>query len=192
MFRTHETDRLFLKILNKDAAQLILDFYEDNKDLFEPWEPKRSDNFYTISYQKASLSAEYHQMTEGKLLRYWVFLKENPNEIVGSICFQNFLMGPYKSCSLGYKFSHNYSHKGYAYESIQKGIEIMFDDHHLHRIEAFIMPHNQASTKLINRLHFTFEGISYSYAKINGIWSDHNRYALINACEEGISGNAIG
>lgn len=180
MFPTHETDRLILKILNKDAAPLVLSFYSDNKELFEPWEPKRAANFYTLSYQKASLSAEYHQMTEGKLLRYWIFLKNNPAEIVGSICFQNFLMGPYKSCSLGYKFSNKFCHKGYAYESIRKGIEIMFEDHQLHRIEAFIMPNNQPSMKLIEKLHFNFEGLSYSYANINGTWSDHRRYALIN------------
>lgn len=180
MFITHETDRLVMKVLNKDAAPLILAFYEDNKEQFETWEPKRSGNFYSLSYQKASLSAEYHQMTEGKLLRFWVFLKENPNEVVGSICFQNFLMGPYKSCSLGYKFSHKFCHKGFAFESINKGIDIMFNDHHLHRIEAFIMPNNYPSVKLAERLNFTFEGISYSYANINGVWSDHKRYALIN------------
>ncbi|HWT27268.1 MAG TPA: GNAT family N-acetyltransferase [Mobilitalea sp.] len=176
----HDTQRLTLKTLNKDAAPMILAFYDENKANFEPWEPKRSDNFYTLAYQKASLSAEYHQMTEGKLLRYWVFLKDYPDEVIGSVCFQNFLMGPYLSCSIGYKFSNRFNHRGYAYESIQKGIEIMFEEYHLHRIEAFIMPNNLPSIRLIERLKFTHEGISYSFANINDEWSDHMRYALIN------------
>jgi ribosomal-protein-alanine N-acetyltransferase len=175
-----ETNRLVLKILDREAAPQVLAFYEGNKDLFEPWEPKRSDNFYTLFYQKASLSAESHQIADGKLLRYWVFHKENPKEIIGSISFQNFLMAPYLNCSIGYKFGQKYNHCGYAYESIQKAIEILWKDYHIHRIEAFIMPDNSPSLRLIERLHFEYEGISRSYAHVNGIWSDHKRYALLN------------
>jgi ribosomal-protein-alanine N-acetyltransferase len=159
---------------------MVLAFYEENRTFFEVWEPKRADNFYTIYYQKASLTAEFHQMAEGKLLRYWVFLKDAPEEIIGTICFQNFLKAPYQSCSLGYKFSKRYNHRGYASESIQKGLEIMTEEYHMHRIEAFIMPNNEPSLRLIERLSFIYEGISFSYANINGFWSDHKRYAYIN------------
>ena len=175
-----DTPRLAIRQLNKDAANLVLDFYWENRSLFEPWEPKRVSPFYTLPYQKASLSAEYYQMLEGKLLRYWVFLKEQPDEIIGSFCFQNFLRGPYKSCSLGYKFSGKYHHQGYARESIQKGLELLFDEYPVHRIEAFVMPDNHPSIRLIERLGFTYEGLSYSYANINGSWADHRRYSLIN------------
>jgi ribosomal-protein-alanine N-acetyltransferase len=175
-----ETDRLLMKALNKNSAPLVLSFYEDNRFLFEPWEPQRGSNFYTLAYQKASLTAEHNQMTEGKLLRYWVFLKDAPDEIIGSICFQNLLKGPYQSCSLGYKFSHKHLHQGYAFESIHKAIETIFEEYHLHRIEAFIMPNNEPSLRLIDRLFFICEGLSYSYAKVNGIWTDHKRYSLIN------------
>jgi ribosomal-protein-alanine N-acetyltransferase len=159
---------------------MVLSCYEDNKALFEPWEPNRSVNFYTLSYHKASLTAEYNQMAEGKLIRYWVFLKDNPEEIIGSLCFQNILKEPYQSCTLGYKFSHRYLHRGYAQESIQKGIETIFEDFHLHRIEAYIIPYNEPSLHLIERLSFQYEGLSSSYARIKGVWTDHSRYALIN------------
>lgn len=183
MQHIYETNRLLLKILGKEAAPMILPFYEENKAHFEPWEPQRPDNFYTPFYQKASLSAEYHQIAEGKLLRYWVFEKDHPDEVVGTICFQNFLKAPYLSCSLGYKFAQKYNHQGYAYESIQKGIEIIWDDYKMHRIEAFIMPNNVPSLRLIERLDFIYEGICHSYANIYGEWSDHSRYALVNRTE---------
>ncbi len=181
MLKSYETERLQLKILNKDAAAMVLHFYEDNKPLFEPWEPKRSEHFYTQAYQKASLSAEYYQMADGKLLRYWVFLKDCPDEIIGSVCFQNFLMGPYRSCSIGYKFSHKFHNLGYAYESTRKGIDVIFEELPIHRIEAFIMPNNDPSLRLIKKLDFICEGISYAYANVDGVWTDHLRYALINS-----------
>ena len=184
----YDTMRLTVRQLNKDAADQVLDFYEKNKSLFEPWEPKRASQFYTLAYQKASLSAEYHQMLEGKLLRYWVFLKDAPDEIIGSFCFQNFLKGPYKSCCLGYKFSERHLHKGYAFESIQMGLELLFDELPVHRIEAFIMPDNHSSLRLIEKLGFTYEGVSYSYANINGTWADHKRYSLINPIDQSETG----
>lgn len=176
----YETHRLRLSILHENAASMVLSFYEDNKTVFEPWEPKRADNFYTLSYQKASLSAEYQQMLETKSVRYWVFLKDYPDTIIGSVCFHNILRGSYQSCSLGYKFNQQYRQQGFAFESIQKTIEIMYLEYHIHRIEAFIMPTNHPSLRLIEKLNFYYEGISYSYANINGFWSDHKRYALIN------------
>ncbi|MDF2942904.1 MAG: Ribosomal-protein-alanine N-acetyltransferase [Herbinix sp.] len=180
MQKVYETDRLILRSLTYEDASLVLSFYEDNRTLFEPWEPKRGDNFYTLSYQKASLTAEYNQITEGKLLRYWVFLKDNPEEIIGSICFQNLLGEPYHSCCLGYKFSHIYQHQGYALESISKSIDLIFEEKQLHRIEAFIMPNNVPSLRLIERLSFGYEGVAKSFARINNTWTDHNHFALIN------------
>jgi [ribosomal protein S5]-alanine N-acetyltransferase len=177
---TYETDRLVLKGLNKDAASMVLHFYEDNKSEFEPWEPKRSSNFYTLSYQKASLAAEQNQMTEGKLLRYWVFLKDHPEDIIGTVCFQNFLREPYQSCILGYKFSHFYWHQGYALESITKCIDNMFSEYFIHRIEAYIMPDNMPSRNLIEKLDFQLEGLIRSFARIDGHWTDHFLYSLIN------------
>lgn len=180
MIKNYATERLLLKTLGKEAAPAVLAFYKDNISHFEPWEPTRSANFYTLAYQKASLAAEYNRMAEGKLLRYWIFLKDKPGEIIGSFSFQNFLGQPYQSCSLGYKFSQRYLHMGYALESIQKGIEIVFNEYHVHRIEAHIMPENIPSLNLIERLSFRYEGISRSYAWINGSWTDHKRYSLIN------------
>jgi len=180
MYKIIETERLQLRILNQDAAALVLAFYEANRAAFEPWEPVRGANFYTLSYHKASLTAEFHQMTEGKLIRYWLFLKENPEQIIGSVCFQNLQKEPYQSGILGYKLGQIYQHQGYAIEGIRKCLDILFHEYHFHRIEAYIMPHNKPSQKLIERLDFQWEGTARSFARINGAWKDHNRYVLIN------------
>lgn len=177
---TYETDRLILKILNGKDSSMVLSFYEDNKTHFEPWEPKRDTNFYTFPYQKASLTAEYNLMSEGKLFRYWIFKKDHPYETIGSVCFQNILREPYRSCCIGYKLSHRYLHQGYAYEALKESIEIIFETYHFHRIEALIMESNQPSLNLIERLSFQYEGTAQSYARINDVWCNHRRYSLIN------------
>ncbi len=180
MQNVYESNRLLYKVLNKNYASPVLSFYEDNKSNFEPWEPKREDNFYTLPYQRASLIVENNLITEGKLLRLWAFLKDNPDEIVGCVCFQNILREPYRSCSLGYKISYKYLHQGYAYEALNKCIDILFAEYPIHRIEAYIMENNEPSMRLIERLSFHYEGLSYDYARIRGIWTNHRRYSLIN------------
>ena len=180
MTKFYETERLLLRVLGKDSAPMVLSFYSENRELFEPWEPRRSHNFYTMPYQKAFLTAEYNQIAEGKLLRYWVFLKHQPEQIIGTVCFQNILKEPYHSCSIGYKFSQQYLHQGYATESIRKAIDLVFREHHIHRINAYIMPDNVPSLQLIERLSFHYEGICQSFARIDGVWSDHAHYALIS------------
>lgn len=159
---------------------MVLSFYEENMSHLEPWEPLRDNSFYTLPYQKASLTAEHNLMSEGKLIRYWIFRKDNPYEIIGCFCFQNFLKEPYKSCCLGYKLSQKHLHQGYAREAIQKGIDLLFNEYHLHRIEAFVIPCNKPSRRLLRHLGFHNEGLCCSFARVQGTWTDHCRYALIN------------
>jgi len=180
MLKKYETERLYLKILGKEAAPMVLAFYSENKEHFEAWEPERSKNFYTLAYHKATLAAEYNQMLEGKRIRFWLFLKDNPNEIIGSVSFQNFLGEPYKSCVIGYKIGSRYLRRGYAYEAVRKALYIIFNDYRMHRVEAYIMPENVPSLRLAEKLCFNYEGISYSFAYINGKWRDHMRFSIIN------------
>lgn len=180
MQMTFNTDRLVLNILHPNDADKVLAFYEENREHFEPWEPERDMNFYTLPYQRLSLSIEYNLMQQSKLLRYWVFLKDDVDTIIGSINFYNIVKGSYYTCQLGYKFDHRYNGFGYAYESVKAGMDILFEDQNLHRIEANIMPSNLRSIQLIQKLGFFYEGLAKANIKINHNWEDHIRYAYIN------------
>jgi len=180
MHKKYESDRLILKILGKEAAPMVLSFYLENREHLEAWEPERGKNFYTLAYHKATLAAEYNQMLDGRRIRFWLFLKDNPNEIIGSVSFQNFLGEPYKSCVIGYKIGSRFLRQGYAYEAVKKCLSIIFDEYHMHRVEAYIMPENIPSLRLAEKLCFNYEGLSYSFAKINGKWRDHIRFSIIN------------
>jgi ribosomal-protein-alanine N-acetyltransferase len=180
MQMTFNTERLALNILHPNDAEKVLAFYEENKEHFEPWEPERDMNFYTLPYQRLSLSIEYNLMQQSKLLRYWVSHPDNPDILIGSINFYNIVKGSYFTCQLGYKFDHRYNGSGYAFESVKAGMDILFEEQKLHRIEANIMPSNLRSIHLIQKLGFFYEGLSKSNIKINHGWEDHIRYAYIN------------
>ncbi len=178
---TYETDRLILKVLKADAAEEVLRFYLDNQELFEKYEPERPDNFYTVSHQRALLICEYNLTIKLSAVRFYVYRKEQPNQIIGTICFRNITRSIYQSCEVGYKFDARYQHQGYAFEALCTGISIMFDDLKLHRIEANVMPANGASRHLLESLGFVLEGTARACALIRGNWEDHLRYSLIQA-----------
>ncbi len=174
-----ETSRLTLKTLDKHSASKVLKYYKTNENFLEIYEAKRTAEFFTLSTQKEILKIEYDELKKVKQIRFFIFLKGN-DEIIGSICFSNIIGGIFKSCMLGYKLHKDYLRQGYMTEALKKSIDYIFHTLKLHRIEASIMPKNEASLELIKKLGFTSEGYSPKYLKINGVWEDHIRYALIN------------
>ncbi|WP_330587983.1 GNAT family N-acetyltransferase [Anaerocolumna sedimenticola] len=104
--------------------------------------------------------------------------------MVGTIAFTNIVRGVFLSCFLGYKLDRFEINKGYMTEAVSRGIEIMFQDYRLHRIEANIMPKNVRSLKVVAKLGFYNEGIARNYLKINGKWEDHIHMVLLNEKDE--------
>lgn len=173
------TDRLILKIEDSNKTSDILSFYQNNKEVFERFEPTRPQNFYTEAYQRATISYEYSEIIKGKTLRYYVYLKEQPETIIGSVNFSRMEHGPFSKTSIGYKFDAAYHDQGYALEACQAAIPVIFTNYKIHRVEARVAPDNLPSIKLLERLGFRFEGIEYQSVEVNGHFTDHYRYSLL-------------
>lgn len=180
MQSSYETERLILRIPDKAYAEVLLAYYLKNKAFLDEWEPLKKDEFYTIEYQEKQLENELESVRNGSSLRLFIFRKDDSSRIIGSVAFNNIVRGAFLSCHLGYKLDNDEINKGYITEAIQKGIEIMFNEYKLHRIEANIMPKNKRSLRVVEKLGFYNEGLSYKYLNINGKWEDHIHMVLLN------------
>lgn len=176
----YETPRLILRVLEPHHAEDVLQFYKEDKEIFELYEGEHNDQFYTKEYQMEALRAEYNLAFKLMHLRYYVFLKADPNHIIGTICFHNIVQAPYSSCEVGYKFSSAYHHQGFASEALEKMIDEVFTDLKLHRVMAWVVPDNTASIQLLEGLGFEREGISRHHALLNGKWTDHVQFSMIS------------
>lgn len=174
-----ETERLILKVLNAMDAFQVLTFLSGNKQLFEQYESEKSENFYTMGYIRDMLTAEYNQIIKGCSLRYYIYLKSNPDRIIGTISLSGFRRTPYDSCNIGYKFDRAFHHQGYAFESLCFLLSNIVPQYRIHRVTAYIAPDNWASIRLIGRLGFYYEGTARGYAKVDGKWLDHLQYSLL-------------
>lgn len=179
MERVYETERLILKTLDKTYSELVFEYYLKNKDFLNDWEPRKNKEFYTNFYQEEQLKKQLVDIKNGKLFRLWIF-KKNEIKIIGCVSFDNIVRGAFMSCHLGYKLDEDEINKGYMTEAIKKGIDIIFNEFGLHRIEANIIPRNIRSLKVVEKLGFYNEGLAYKYLKINGVWEDHIHMVLLN------------
>lgn len=180
MLFKYETDRLLIKVCRPEDAKKVLDFYLRDKELFEKYEPDRMPNFYTANYQKKILKWEGNLLLKLESIRFYIFLKENSDIIIGTICIHNITKGIYSTCEVGYKFSSDFQHQGYATEALDLICNIIFKDLKLHRIEARVLPENTQSMKLLARLGFSCEGISRECIYLHGRWEDHYMYSKLN------------
>ena len=100
-------------------------------------------------------------------------------DILGAVNFNNIVRGAFQSCFLGYWVGAAHARKGYMREGLGLALEHGFGALCLHRMEANIQPHNEASLALVRGLGFRREGYSPRYLKIYGEWRDHERWALL-------------
>ena len=176
----YKTNRLILKVLNDSNSYIVTEYINRNIDFFSDFEPLRNKEFYTEDFQKIQLKSDLKFIQDRLMLKLWIFKKEDLNKIIGEITFYNIVPFAFLSCHVGYKLDKDETNKGYMTEALKKGIEIMFNEYGMHRIEAYILEENKSSLNLCKRLNFINEGVAHKFLEVNGEWKDHIRMALIN------------
>ena len=58
-------------------------------------------------------------------------------------------------------------------EAIRFMLRYVKEVHHLHRVEAYVMPDNEASLKLLQGLGFIKEGYLHDKLCLDDVWYDH-------------------
>lgn len=180
MNTTYETDRLILRVCTKYDARMVLDFYKKNMKDFAKYEVMDLKSCGSLRYHETLLNAEFSVRSEGRMTRYYLFEKDNPFRIIGTFAFHDIQYTHYMSARVGYKVDTDYRQRGYAKEALQKGISALFEEEGLHRVEAFVLPDNTPSIRLLESLGFMREGLVLDKVKLNGVWRDHYQYAKLN------------
>lgn len=176
----YETERLILKVLDAGYCCHVLHFLASNKELFELYERDKPVSYYTPEYHMQILNYEASLIKKGLHLRLYVFLKSNPDKIIGTVSFSNFRRFPSKSCEIGYKFDSACHHHGYALESVKKALGIILTEFNMTRIKAYIQPSNTPSVRLIESAGFKQKELIRKYALIQGAYRDHYLYIFDN------------
>ncbi len=159
---------------------MVLDFYLRNLLDFAQYEPIDLDAASTLSYHERLLDVEYDLMCKNQLVRYFFFQKDNPFQIVGTVSFRNFnRAGHLQSAQIGYKVDQEFRRRGFAKEALYATCLDMLYTENFHRIEAWVLPYNTPSCRLLEGLGFVREGLMRDKVLLNGNWEDHYLYSLV-------------
>lgn len=174
-----ETDRLLLKVLGAREWRAVLDFLEEGKEIFEKYEASRVPLFYTREFQEHVLKSEYEAALRAGYLRYYIYERENPYKIIGTVSYGNLLPDPYMCATLGYKMSPASQGKGYMTEAINASMDMAFRHLNLHRVIAYVQTDNKASIRVLEKCGLECEGLCRKALHVNGEWKDHFLYARL-------------
>ena len=173
-----ETDRLRLSVLRKSEAPRVADYFIRNREFHKKFAQTHTDDYFTVSMQKKYLAYDYESFLEGTLVPLWIISRET-GEIIGRVSFFNFAYGGMMSCACGYHLDKEHTGRGYMTEALKGAMAFVFDEYKMHRIEAFILPENEASLNLVKRAGFHYEGQRISYMHINGRYRDHEAFYIL-------------
>ena len=136
--------------------------------LHGPWvQPPRDAAAYAAYLQKARLAENAY---------YFAWYDDG---LVGALHLGNIVRGALQGAYLGYYAFEPLAGRGLMRQAMAAVLDEAFGNVGLHRVEANIQPANARSRKLVAALGFRLEGFSPRYLKIDGIWRDHERWALL-------------
>lgn len=167
------SDRLLLRMGTAADVPEILRYYRENRAHLAPFDPARPPDFYTESFWYEQVERNHLEYQTDQSLRLCLFDRDHPTRMIGVVNFTAFVRGVSQSCNLGYGLAAEAVGQGYLTEIMPTALGHVFDELHMHRIQANYMPHNERSGALLKRLGFVVEGYARDYLYLNGAWRDH-------------------
>jgi ribosomal-protein-alanine N-acetyltransferase len=169
--------RIYIRRLELDDTESLLRLRLNNREYLQPFEPRFLETHFTYEGQKEGIIKGIEQWEKDLGYPFGIFLKEN-NQLIGRVNLSNVVRGAWQNCTIGYFIAKEMQRKGYMTEAVTLAVWFAFEEANLHRVQAAVMPRNIGSIRVVEKVGFRYEGRSKHYLCINGVWKDHNIYAL--------------
>lgn len=175
-----ETERLRLRLPDRSEAAEVSRYYRENEEHLRPWSPIWSTELDTPEFWGGQLDRYAADLAAGTGYRFFLFKKEEPSTVIGTLGLTNLVRGALQQCFLGYTLAATEQGHGYMGEAIEAAVRFAFDELHLHRVSANYMPENRRSAAVLRRCGFRVEGYAYDYLNLAGRWQDHILTSRVN------------
>ena len=151
-----------------------------SRDWLETWEPLPElgspDPVADRDAFRARCGAWERQRQFDSAYGFGLLLRDGT--LLGEVSLGSVLRGPFQSSFIGYWIDEKHAGNGYVPEGVALVIRYGFDTLGLHRMEAAIVPRNEKSRRVAEKLGMRDEGTARQFLQIRGVWEDHVRYAI--------------
>jgi [ribosomal protein S5]-alanine N-acetyltransferase len=166
------------RLLLPEDVPALAELYSANREFLAPWEPVRSEEFYSVAGQRKSVDGLLDDYAHGRNLPL-VVLGDN-GDVIGRITVNSIVRGAAQSGSVGYWISQHANGHGYASSAVAEIKQAAFGELSLHRLEAGTLVHNVRSQRVLQRNGFQRFGLAPRSIRIAGQWQDHILYQVLN------------
>jgi ribosomal-protein-alanine N-acetyltransferase len=170
--------RIVLRTLRESDYESWHEIRVRCRDWLVPWEP-RPAGAPPAAEDRASFAARCalreRERQIGSGYGFGIFVDQR---LVGELTLSSIQRGPFQSASIGYWIDRGWAGQSIMPEAVVVALRFAFEMLGLHRVEVSIIPRNQASRRVAEKLDLRLEGISERYLEIDGVWEDHVRYAM--------------
>lgn len=145
--------------------------YAGNRAHLAPWEPLRSDDFFTTERQELHVAQCLDDSAAGRGYRF--VIESSDGEIRGRVNLNNVVRGAFWSADLGYWVDVHRTRRGLASRGVEAVLSFAATELRLHRVQAATLRHNEGSQRVLATAGFARIGLAPRYLRIAGEWQDH-------------------
>ena len=150
-----------------------------NENWLLPWEPLRSSRVADPTRSRDAFSsrcaARDRERQAGTAYGFALFVD---NTFAGEVNLNNIVRGALQCGTVGYWIDRDRAGHSYVAEGVAVLARFAFEELHLHRLEICIVPRNDNSRRVMEKLQIREEGVAVRYLEINGTWEDHMRFGI--------------
>ncbi|MEU5526175.1 GNAT family N-acetyltransferase [Micromonospora chersina] len=165
------------RLVTVEDAPALAELLRVNREFLAPWDPIRSEEYFTADGQHAVIEADLQQHEQGAKLPHVIL--DDSGRVIGRITLSGIVRGPFQSCAMGYWVSAGHNGRGFASRAVREIVRVAFEELGLHRVQAETLLHNVRSQRVLERNGFVRFGVAPEYLNIAGRWQDHIMYQVV-------------
>jgi GrpB-like predicted nucleotidyltransferase (UPF0157 family)/L-amino acid N-acyltransferase YncA len=151
-------------------APALAALYAANRDYLRPFEPRRTDRFFTVAEQTERARAEIANVQAGRRYAHVIL---DGSDVAGIIAIDNIIRGAGQMATLGYWVDQARAGRGLGTAAVAATVETAFGQLGLHRVQAGTLLDNRASQRVLEKNGFDRIGMAPRYLNIADRWQDH-------------------
>jgi len=108
----------------------------------------------------------------------WPDHQSRHTKLIGQVTVSGVVWGSARQAFIGYWIDHRWAGHGLVPLGVAMAADYCFKTLRLHRLEIDILPENERSHRVVEKLGFVLDGQRQSLLHINGVWREHDAYIM--------------
>jgi ribosomal-protein-alanine N-acetyltransferase len=168
--------RVSLRELHQSDAAEMAAMNTRNRADIERVSPPQAPSTYSAAGQAERIDEILKQCQQGTRANWTIRVD---GLLAGDISLHAIHRGPMQTANVGYMVDAAHRGRGVATAAVRLVVKLAFDDLHLHRLDAGVMPSNRGSQRVLEKAGFSRVGVLRRFLFVADGWRDHVLYEIV-------------